>query len=159
MTYTPTKKVLIFDWDLHHGNGTESLVRNNKHNDVYYISMHLYENNFYPYTGNTLSDTDNIKNIPLDRNTTNDIFVRQFTIHVIPMIIKIIDSIDMIIISNGLDAHKDDPLQCMNLTDDVYVEITEYFKSLDKKTVFLLEGGYNPNVIASVSHSIISSLS
>ncbi len=152
------KKIIIFDWDLHHGNGTYEFVKKNKMNDIYFISMHGYENNFYPKTGDISENNDYVLNVPLSRNTNDDIYLEEFNNNVIPFINNIIKDIDCIIISNGLDAHEDDPCNFMKLTNKTYIEITKYFISTNKKLLFLLEGGYNPDTISNVSNDIISLL-
>lgn len=152
------KKIIIFDWDLHHGNGTSKFVKENIKNDVYFISMHGYEKNFYPQTGDEKENNDFIFNIPLDRNTNDEQYIEKFYKISVPYINYIIDDIDCIIISNGLDGHCDDPCNFMKLTNKSYVEITKYFISTNKKLIFLLEGGYNPNTISIVSYDIISLL-
>jgi acetoin utilization deacetylase AcuC-like enzyme len=152
-------KILIFDWDLHHGNGTEKLINDNNNKNIYYISMHYYEINFYPNTGSHNKNNDNIFNIQLNKNTTDEIYLNKFENYAIPFIENIINTIDTIIISNGLDAHIDDPLHCMNLTEKSYIDITKYFKSKNVKIIYLLEGGYNPDVITDISDKIIKKLS
>ena len=152
------KNVLIFDWDLHHGNGTDELIKSNSNKNIYFISLHGYENNFYPKTGSIESNDSQILNVPLERNTTDTIYLNKFKEIVIPFISNILEDIDTIIISNGLDAHQDDPIHFMNLTEITYLEITRYFKSTNKKLIYLLEGGYNPQVISDISHKIIDEL-
>ncbi len=152
------KKIIIFDWDLHHGNGTNEFINKNNKDDIYYISMHGYENNFYPKTGDKSENNDFVLNVPLNRNTNDDIYLEEFDNYVIPFINNIIKDIDCIIISNGLDAHENDPCNFMKLTNKTYIEITKYFISTNKKLIFLLEGGYNPDTISNVSNDIISLL-
>lgn len=149
---------LILDWDLHHGNGTEALVKSNTKKDVYYVSLHGYEKDFYPRTGDADSCSDIVLNVPLPRGTTDDSYMSAFTTTVVPFLELNRDAYDCIIVSNGLDAHECDPIGFMKLTNSVYVEMTSYLKTLDKKMFFLLEGGYDPDTIGHVSHDIIEKL-
>lgn len=158
LTKTTRKNVLIFDWDLHHGNGTYNLIKSNGDTNIYFVSLHGYEHNFYPRTGSEESNDVRVLNVPLERNTTDTIYLDKFKEIVIPFISNILGDIDTIIISNGLDAHQDDPIHFMSLTETTYTEITKYFKSTGKKLIYLLEGGYNPQVIADISHKIIDEL-
>lgn len=64
----------------------------------------------------------------------------------------------IIIISNGLDAHRDDYLAGMNLTNHFYIEATKILKSYNVPLIFILEGGYNPEVVKNVSFDIIKEL-
>ena len=59
---------------------------------------------------------------------------------------------------NGLDAHKDDSFQVMELTNEFYKYVSKYLKGLDKPLIYILEGGYNPKTIGSISEDIINLL-
>jgi len=136
------KKVLIFDWDVHHGNGTQDIFYDRK--DVMYQSFHLSPH--YPGTGdfNEIGSGDGLGytiNAPLHHGKGNnavskildDIFVpitKQFKPH-------------LIIISSGFDSHHMDPLGGLRLTTDFYGEITARFQKIQPKIVGTLEGGYN----------------
>lgn len=146
--------VLIFDWDLHHGDGTENLILKNNDQNIYYVSMHGYGKGFYPGTGTLM--TKNIMNIPLRRGTGD----REYLYHFDNMFKNFYNNItvDTIIISNGLDGHRDDNMDFLNLTDNAYVHMTEFFKQTNKRLIFLLEGGYNVDVITNVSIKILDLL-
>lgn len=147
------RKVLIFDWDLHHGNGTEKLIKENTKNDIYFVSIHGYGLDFYPRTGTGISP--NILNIPMEKGSSHLDYINLFESVAVPFINNISD-IDCIIISNGLDGHKDDKFNFLELIDETYVHMTNYFLGLNKQMVFLLEGGYNPNVISNISHKLLN---
>ena len=150
------KKVLILDYDVHHGDGTQSLVNLNIEDDIYFISMHCYGNGFYPGTGSESENNDKVLNVPMKRGMGDDEFIEKFNDIIIPFIDD--KEIDIIIISNGLDAHKDDPFEVMKLTNKFYVYITNYLKNLDKPLIYILEGGYNPDTIGIISKDIIDEL-
>lgn len=152
--YIGNENILIVDWDVHHGNGTQKYVQDMP--NVYYISLHHYDGVFYPKTGSIEENTDRILNVPFGKKIDNDEYLRLFTDHVIPFVDRISPCIHTIIVSNGLDAHRDDPLQIGCLTSEIYVKMTRYFKSKMKRIIFLLEGGYNEQVIANVSEDIVS---
>ena len=151
--------VLILDWDYHHADGTAKLVNNEMH----LISMHAYGYGIYPGSGSERDNKYNVTNIPLNISKPEDKYIydddyclEKFNSIVLP----IIDDIqpDMIIISNGLDAHKDDTLAGLNLTNNFYVEATKLLKERQVPLLYILEGGYNPKVITDVSIDIINEL-
>lgn len=151
--YIGNEGILIIDWDVHHGNGTQKFVQDMQ--NLYYVSMHHFDGVFYPKTGSTAENTNRILNVPFKKNICDDEYLNLFRSNVIPFVDNISHNISTIIISNGLDAHIDDPFKVCNLTEKSYVEMTKYFKSKGKRLVYLLEGGYNENVIANVSESIL----
>jgi len=149
------KKILILDYDVHHGDGTQALVNQHLEDDVYFVSMHCYGNGFYPGTGDVDENNEKVLNIPMKRGTGDELYIEKF--NEVKDYIKT-KEIDIIIVSNGLDAHHDDPFSVMNLTNKFYTTVTEYLKSLDKPLIYILEGGYNPKTIGKISVDIINEL-
>jgi acetoin utilization deacetylase AcuC-like enzyme len=152
------QKIIILDWDLHHGNGTQHLVNNNMNKDVYYVSLHGFERFFYPGTGSIKENNEYVLNVPLEKGTKDKKYIKEFDEKVVPFIDKLISKIDVIIISNGLDAHRDDQMDFLEISSESYIHMAKYLKKINKKLIFLLEGGYNPKVIAKVSYKIIKML-
>lgn len=152
------KNILIFDWDLHHGDGTQLLVKKNKDKNIYLVSLHGYNGVFYPGTGSEKENCDLVCNIPMKEGADDNIYLDRFSEKAKPFIENIKDKIDLIIVSNGLDAHRDDPMNFLKLTSRSYITMTKYLLGLNKKLVLVLEGGYNPKVIANVSEELISFL-
>ncbi len=159
--------VLIMDWDVHHGNGTEQYVRDHWKEGgkrLLYASMHYYDGVVYPRTGGPIaSNIDGseayICNASFsDKGIEDNAYLELFRTRIVPFVANHISSIDTIVISNGLDAHRDDPLQLARLSIQAYVTMTKFFVSLGKRIVFLLEGGYNENVIADVTKAIVDLL-
>ncbi len=155
-----SSRVLIYDWDLHHGNGTQECVLRNEQKDIFFVSTHFYARGFYPGTGGDYlynpsePINSNVYNFPLNKSNTKN-FSEYFKDNIISLLDKLCGVVDTIIISNGLDAHKEDPFNKLTFTDDDYVYMSEYFKSKNKKIIFVLEGGYKPEIIARVSLKII----
>lgn len=130
-------RTLILDVDIHHGNGTEDIIKNKK--NVFYISTHARD--YYPFTG--YESYSNIINYPLDWGTDDKEYIKVFK-NEIEQKIKEIDP-DIILISLGLDMHVKDPLSVFKVTEESYKYV---FKSLGGyKTIYFLEGGYNEEVI------------
>jgi len=145
-------KVLIIDWDVHHGNGTQHIFERN--DSVFYYSIHQFP--FYPGTGSAMevgldmgtgftlnrpmksgsTDTDYLSTLEMDLNNIQKNFKP-----------------DLILISAGFDAHKDDPLAGIQLTENGFLQISELiaklaWKCCDGNILSVLEGGYNLNALA-----------
>jgi acetoin utilization deacetylase AcuC-like enzyme len=156
------KNIFIFDYDVHHGDGTQHFV--NMHakkeipdkSNIYFCSTHCYERGFYPGTGSFRESTEYVLNLPMDRFSTDSDYIEKFDNMVVPFMDNI--KPDIIIVSNGFDAHKDDPMHVMELTAKYYEYVATYLKSLNIPLIYVLEGGYNPNIISSVSEKIINIL-
>ncbi|HJT15861.1 MAG TPA: histone deacetylase [Thermoanaerobaculia bacterium] len=146
------ERVFIFDFDVHHGNGTQHLFEDR--DDVYYASMHRYP--FYPGTG----AADEIgagkgrgftKNIPFPEGTGDAAYLRAIE----DEIVRIIDDYrpNAILLSSGFDAHRRDPLGGMRVTEHAYGEITRRIveaagRHASGRVLSLLEGGYDMEGLA-----------
>ena len=134
------KKILIVDFDVHHGNGTQHIFENSK--DIYYASSHQYP--FYPGTGSENErGTGNIFNCPLIAGCDSKTFRSLFENKIIN---KINNSFDLIYFSAGFDAHKLDPLASINLENEDFYWVTKIV--LEKLAnnvpiISVLEGGYD----------------
>jgi len=130
-------KVLVFDVDLHHGNGTEDIVKYDK--NIKFISIH--SSGIYPGTG--YQSYENIYNFPINPGSNDEDYIKLLDEEVFP-IIKEYDP-DIVLVSLGFDAHKDDPLSTLNITLESYRRLFEFLK--DYKVIYILEGGYNLGVL------------
>lgn len=158
------QKVLILDWDIHHADGTQGLVKSKTWCSL--ISIHGYgtkKYRFYPGTGNTSENDKNILNIPLllenenSRLQYNDSYYMHIMENQVDTFIKDFNP-SIIIISNGLDAHREDYLAGMNLTSSFYKQAVKKLKSYNIPLIFILEGGYNPIVVRDTSIVMIQEL-
>jgi acetoin utilization deacetylase AcuC-like enzyme len=146
------ERVFIFDFDVHHGNGTQHLFE--ERDDVYYASMHRYP--FYPGTGAATEigigkGRGFTKNIPFDGGTGDATYLRA----VEDEIVRIIDDYrpNAILLSSGFDAHRRDPLGGMKVTEQAYGEITRRIvetaeRHCQGRVLSLLEGGYDMEGLA-----------
>ena len=146
------ERVFIFDFDVHHGNGTQHLFE--ERNDVYYASMHRYP--FYPGTGaaNEIGIGEGrgfTKNIPFPAETGDAQYLRA----VEDDIVRIIDDYrpNAILLSSGFDAHRRDPLGGMRVTEQAYGEITRRIVEAAEhhasgRVLSLLEGVYDMEGLA-----------
>lgn len=136
------KKVLVFDFDVHHGNGTQDIFYDRK--DVMYQSFHLSPH--YPGTGSvneigTGAGKGYTVNAPLAHGN-GDKAVSKLLDEIFLPIAKQFKP-DIIIISSGYDSHHLDPLGGLKLSVNLYGELTGKLQEIQKKVVCTLEGGYN----------------
>jgi acetoin utilization deacetylase AcuC-like enzyme len=147
------QKVLIIDWDVHHGNGTQNAFWTDP--SVLYFSIHQFP--FYPGTGseNEIGEGEGegfTFNLPMFAGSGDVEYIEAFESIFYPLASKF--SPDFIFISAGFDAHQDDPLAEINLTEAGYKRMTEVATRLaaeccDHRLVSVLEGGYNFKSLAS----------
>lgn len=158
------EKVLILDVDFHHGDGTQALLEANPDPNISFVSVHGYGEAIYPGTGIKSNLEQGILNIPLamtpyleSREYVTDNFYQELlNTRVFPFIDN--KNPDLIIVSLGFDAHRDDPLEGMNITDLTYIYLAQQLKQLAKPVMFVLEGGYNIKTIGRMIPKIISAL-
>jgi acetoin utilization deacetylase AcuC-like enzyme len=146
------ERIAIVDWDVHHGNGTQQIFYED--DSVLSISLHQYP--FYPGTGATgergtgRGDGFTI-NCPMGAGSVEKDYIDAFQTHVLPALHRF--QPQLLLISAGFDAHADDPLASINLTDDSFGRMTEMLleisaKYCDGRIVSVLEGGYNLKALA-----------
>ncbi len=145
-------KIAIVDWDVHHGNGTQRTFYEDP--SVLFISLHQYP--FYPGTGSRLDRGEGAGegftlNFPMRSGSSEKEYLDTFTQEIIPAI----DTFkpEMMMISAGFDAHQDDPLAKINLTEESFAKMTSLVKEVagkhcGGKIVSVLEGGYNLRALA-----------
>lgn len=146
------ERIIILDWDVHHGNGTQQIFYSDK--SVLYISTHQYP--FYPGTGSR-GERGNGEgegytlNIPMFAGAGEEEFIDAFSEEILPSFENYHP--DFVIISAGFDAHRDDPLANLNLTDQSFAKFTSLVRDYTEhicsgRIVSILEGGYNLNALA-----------
>jgi len=139
-------KVAILDFDVHHGNGTEDIFKDD--NRVLFCST--FQHPFYPFTA-LLEPADNRVNVPLDASAASDEFRAAVTDHWLPALDKFAP--EMVFVSAGFDAHRDDDMSQVNLNDADFTWVTEQIvevaaKSASGRVVSALEGGYELRSLA-----------
>lgn len=135
------KRVAIIDFDVHHGNGTEDIVAG----DGRILMVSFFQHPFYPYSGNQAS-ASNLLNVPVPAYTRGAAVREMIEASWIPRL----DAFkpEMVFISAGFDAHREDDLGQMGLTEQDYGWITRQIKDValrhaKGRIVSSLEGGYN----------------
>jgi len=146
------QRVLIVDWDVHHGNGTQHSFYDDS--SVLFFSTHQYPH--YPGTGRAtergVGEAEGTTiNLPLSAGEGDDEYRELFHRVLVPAA----DTFkpDIVIISAGFDAHQDDPLASMGLTENGYAELTAIVggiaaKHCQNRILSCLEGGYNLKALA-----------
>ena len=133
-------RVAVIDFDVHHGNGTEAAFINDPH----VLMCSFFQHPFYPYSG--LDGGDNMVNMPLPASTNGKVVREMISQTWIPRLHEF--KPQLIIISAGFDAHREDDLGQMGLVEDDYVWMTKQLMEIanqycEGKIVSCLEGGYN----------------
>ena len=139
-------RVAIIDFDVHHGNGTEDIIRG----DDRILMLSFFQHPFYPHSG-TRGQADNMVNIPVAAYTKGAEVRELIDLLWIPRLEEF--KPEMLFISAGFDAHRDDDLGQMGLVEQDYAWITDRLKNVAKRhakgrIVSSLEGGYNLNALA-----------
>lgn len=142
------ERIAIVDFDVHHGNGTQTAFYEQP--QVLYASSHQWPH--YPGSGHPLENgVGNIVNVPLSAGSDGAVFRAKYRDIILPAVRKF--QPQLILISAGFDAHKDDPLASLRLVEDDYRWITEELVNIAKqccngRIISTLEGGYNLKALA-----------
>ena len=135
-------RVAILDWDAHHGNGTQAIFYDDP--SVLYVSLHQWP--FYPGTGAAAergagSGEGTTVNIPVPAGIGEADYLELFDDVALPAVRAFAP--DLLIVSAGFDAHRDDPLCSLRLTAGAFARMTESVADIGSGQVFVLEGGYD----------------
>jgi acetoin utilization deacetylase AcuC-like enzyme len=153
------ERVLIVDYDAHHGNGTQAVFYDDPR--VLFVSLHQWP--LYPGSGRA----DEIgagagegytMNIPVPPGATGDVYLRAIDELVSPRVAQFQPT--WLIISAGFDAHRDDPITELGLTAGDYIAITQRvlaFAPAGRRLV-MLEGGYDLDALANCSAGVVGVL-
>ena len=131
------ERVAILDWDVHHGNGTQAIVGDDP--TILYVSLHQWP--FYPGSGGPTEQAETVLNVPMSEGSGDDEYLHAFDHTVAPAVQRF--GPDLLIVSAGFDAHVEDPLAGMRVTQDGFRELARRASSLAPRVCAVLEGGYN----------------
>lgn len=139
------ERVAIVDFDVHHGNGTEDIVAG----DGRILMCSFYQHPFYPEWDH--AQADNLVNLPVPAYTQGPVVRDLVDTHWLPRLDA--HRPQMIFISAGFDAHREDDMGQMGLVEQDYAWITERIKAVADRhahgrIVSVLEGGYNLSALA-----------
>lgn len=156
------RRILIVDWDVHHGNGTQHSFYDD--NQVLYFSVHQFP--FYPGTGH-FRETGHgpgagyTINCPLTFGADDGLYVRIFRTLLVPVTRQF--KPELILVSAGFDTHEDDPLGSMRMTSRGYAALTRILMNeadscCKGRMVFSLEGGYHLPALAESVRAVLKEL-
>jgi len=151
------RRVAIADFDVHHGNGTEQIF----HDDPRVLMCSIFQHPFYPYCGAD-SGNDHMINVPLAAGSGSEEFRTAVTSHWLPALEAF--QPELLLISAGFDAHRDDDMSMLQFVDADYGWVTEILKGIAekysrKRIVSMLEGGYELHALGRSAASHIKVLS
>jgi acetoin utilization deacetylase AcuC-like enzyme len=156
------RRVLIVDWDVHHGNGTQDIFYESP--AILYMSTHQYP--FYPGTGSfdEIGEGAGVGftvNAPLPATFGDSEYLRVFDQLLSPIARQF--KPEFVLISAGFDAHYRDPLGGMRLTEDGFLAMTRRLQRIadeccEGKMVAALEGGYDLRALAECGRNVIDEL-
>jgi acetoin utilization deacetylase AcuC-like enzyme len=157
LSHGGAERVLIVDWDAHHGNGTQEIFWTDDR--VLYISLHQYP--WYPGTGDAAETGDGAGagftlNVPLPAGTAEDAYVRAFDEIVEPAAAAF--GPDLVFVSAGFDGHRSDPLCMMRLTAGAFFRLGRRVAGFGRGPVCVLEGGYDPSALGWSAAATVSAL-
>jgi acetoin utilization deacetylase AcuC-like enzyme len=130
-------RVAIIDWDVHHGNGTEDIFRADP--TVIFVSLHQWP--FYPGTGGPEDQGETLVNVALPAASTDEDYFQAWDERVEPAVRAF--EPDLVLVSAGFDAHEEDPIAQMLVTEAGFRELARRSAGLAPRTAAVLEGGYN----------------
>jgi acetoin utilization deacetylase AcuC-like enzyme len=143
-------RVLILDWDVHHGNGTAEIFR--RRDDVLFVSIH--QSGIYPGTG-ALSDSGSgsgagfTVNLPVQAGADGEVWLSLLEYIAVPVAREFVP--ELVLISAGFDAHRVDPIGGCRLETEDFAQMTCHVRDLAKDlgapVGAVLEGGYEPQAL------------
>jgi acetoin utilization deacetylase AcuC-like enzyme len=160
--YPQIKRVLIADFDVHHGNGTQEIFYEDP--TVFYYSLHQYP--WYPGTGSASergrgAGEGTTLNVPVPARTPAEDYLRMFE-QGLESVARNFEP-DLVMVSAGFDAHVADPLGHLMLTDEEYTRLTRRLVELARsfcegRLVSGLEGGYNLRTLGATVRAHVAAL-
>ena len=138
------ERVAIVDWDVHHGNGTQDVFRDDP--TVLFVSVHQWP--FYPGTGGPDEQGETLVNVPLPAGSTDEDYLQAWSDRVEPAVQAF--EPELVLVSAGFDAHEDDELAQMLVTEAGFRELARRSAALAPRVAAVLEGGYNLRTLPSL---------
>lgn len=129
-------RVAIVDFDVHHGNGTQAIFADD--DSVLFVSLHQWP--FYPGSGGPEDQRETTVNVPMSAGSGDAEYLHAFE-HVVEPAVRAFEP-ELVLVSAGFDAHVDDPLAEMRVTEDGFRELARRCAGLASRVGAVLEGGY-----------------
>jgi acetoin utilization deacetylase AcuC-like enzyme len=131
------ERVAIVDFDVHHGNGTDAIFRED--DSVLYVSLHQWP--FYPGSGGPDDQAGTTLNVPLPAGSGDEEYFEAFANVVEPAVARF--EPELVLVSAGFDAHAGDPLADMRVSDKGFRELAKRCRAMSDRVAAVLEGGYD----------------
>lgn len=152
------RKIVIVDFDVHHGNGTQALFE--KDPSVFFASIHQLP--LWPETGHAQeTGVGNILNVPVPPDLSREAWLATWREKIMKRLQQ--EEADLLIVSAGFDAHKEDPKGSQNLETQDYATLTRDLmayaeRACGGRVLFVLEGGYDIAASAASAAAVVSTL-
>ncbi len=146
-------RVAIIDFDVHHGNGTEAIFREDS--SVLMISLHQWP--LWPGTGGPGSSYEHTLNVPLAAGSGDSDYMQAFGELVEPSVRAF--EPDLLLVSAGFDAHSEDPLAQMEVSAAGFRELGRRCGALAPRVAAVLEGGYNLETLPALVEAALEGFS
>lgn len=158
------ERVVVVDWDVHHGNGTQAIY----YSDPNVLCISIHQDNLYPIDSGLIDDTGDksaagsVINIPLPAGSGNGAYVETLDKVVLPAIRKF--NPDVIVVASGFDASATDPLGRMLVTASGYRQLTEMVLAVadevcEGRVMMTHEGGYSPTYVPYCGLAVLEAMS
>ena len=143
------ERIAIVDWDVHHGNGTEEIFRDD--GSVLFVSLHQWP--FYPGSGGPADQAETTVNVPLPAGSGDAEYEAAFA-HAVEPAVRAFEP-DLVLVSAGFDAHVDDPLAGMRVSADGFRELARRSAALGPRCAAVLEGGYDVRTLPGLVRAVL----
>jgi acetoin utilization deacetylase AcuC-like enzyme len=137
-------RIAVVDFDVHHGNGTEAIFRDD--DSVLFVSLHQWP--FWPGTGGPDDQAATTLNVPMRAGSGDEEYLQAFERAIEPALARF--DPELVLVSAGFDAHVDDPLADIRVTDAGFRELARRCAAAAPRCAAVLEGGYNLDTLPSL---------
>ena len=144
------ERVAIVDFDVHHGNGTQAAFEDD--DSVLFVSLHQWP--FYPGSGGPEDQRETTLNVPMSAGSGDEEYRHAFDHVVQPAVARF--EPDLVLVSAGFDAHADDPLADMRVSEEGFRELACRCASLAPRLAAVLEGGYQLDTLPRLVDAALS---
>jgi len=144
------ERVAIVDFDVHHGNGTQAAFEDD--DSVLFVSLHQWP--FYPGSGGPEDQRETTLNVPMSAGSGDEEYLHAFDHVVEPAVARF--EPELVLVSAGFDAHADDPLADMRVSEEGFRELACRCASLAPRLAAVLEGGYQLDTLPRLVDAALS---
>jgi len=146
------ERIAIVDFDVHHGNGTQATFWDD--DSVLFVSLHEWP--FYPGSGGPNEQRETTVNIPMSAGSGDDEYMHAFDHVVDPAVARF--EPELVLVSAGFDAHAEDPLAGMNVTEAGFREMARRCRTYGPRVAAVLEGGYELKTLPTLVDAALEGL-